>query len=104
VAAMVLLLGMSQYSAQGTSLAAMVPASMVGAYTHWRLGKVETRVLPGLIPGIIVGTFLGGNLAHLLSEANLRLVFAGVLIWLGIRDIRSAMKKKAVLEAEAPGA
>lgn len=104
VAALVLLVGLSQYSAQGTSLAAMVPASMVGAFTHWRLGKVESKVLPGLIPGIIVGTFLGGNLAHLLSEANLRLVFAAVLIWLGIRDIRSATKKKALLEAKAPSA
>jgi uncharacterized protein len=104
VAALVLLVGLSQYSAQGTSLAAMVPASMVGAFTHWRLGKVEIKVLPALIPGIIVGTFFGANLAHLLSEASLRLVFAIVLIWLGIRDTRGAMKKKALLEAGAQGA
>lgn len=104
VAAMVLMLGMSQYAAQGTSLTAMVPASLVGAFTHWRLQNVVTRVLPGLIPGIIVGTFLGANLAHLLSEANLRLVFAAVLIWLGLRDIRTALKKKALLLAHPPQA
>jgi hypothetical protein len=101
VPALVLLVGLSQYSAQGSSLAAMVPAGAVGAYTHWKLGNVVTTVLAGLIPGILLGTYLGGNLAHLLSEANLRLVFAAVLIWLGIRDIRSALRKKALLEAEA---
>ena len=72
----------------------MVPAGSVGAYTHWRLGNVVPRVLLGLIPGIFIGTYCGGSLAHLLSEANLRLVFAVVLIWLGIRDIRGAAKKR----------
>jgi uncharacterized protein len=101
VPALVLLVGHSQYTAQGSSLLAMVPAGSVGAYTHWRLGNVVTRVLPGLIAGIILGTFLGGSLAHLLSEANLRLIFAGVLIWLGIRDIRGAAKKRLLALAQA---
>lgn len=100
VPALVLLVGLNQYSAQGSSLLAMVPAGGVGAYTHWRLGNVVTGVLIGLIPGILVGTFLGGTLAHLLTEANLRLIFAAVLIWLGIRDIKKAMHIKALLETE----
>ena len=57
VVAMVLLTGFSQYTAQGSSLLAMVPAGAVGAYTHWRLGNVVTKVLPGLICGIIIGTY-----------------------------------------------
>lgn len=99
VVAMVLLAGFSQYTAQGSSLLAMVPAGAVGAYTHWRLGNVVTRVLPGLILGIILGTFGGGSLALHLSEAHLRLVFAAMLIWLGLRDIRGAAKQRALLEA-----
>ena len=94
VPALVLMVGHSQYTAQGSSLLAMVPGGSVGAYTHWRLGNVVLKVLPGLIPGILIGTYLGGNLAHLLTEANLRLVFAAVLILMGIRDIRGAQKKK----------
>lgn len=101
VVAMVLLAGYSQYTAQGSSLLAMVPAGAVGAYTHWRLGNVVTGVLLGLIPGIMLGTFLGGSLAHLLTEAHLRLVFAAVLVWLGIRDIRGAAKKRLLAEAQA---
>jgi len=101
VPALVLVLGHSQYTAQGSSLAAMVPAGSVGAYTHWRLGNVVTGVLLGLIPGIILGTFLGGSLAHLLTEANLRLVFAAVIIWLGLRDIRGAARIRLAAAAQA---
>jgi len=97
VPALVLLVGHTQHTAQGSSLLAMVPAGSVGAYTHWRLGNVVVRVLPGLIPGVFIGTYFGGSLAHLLSEADLRLVFAAVLIWLGIRDIRGAARKRLAL-------
>jgi uncharacterized membrane protein YfcA len=100
VPALVLAVGHSQYTAQGSSLMAMIPGGSVGAYTHWRLGNVVLKVLPGLIPGIMIGTYLGGSLAHLLSEAHLRLIFAAVLIWLGIRDIRGAAK---MLLAETRG-
>jgi uncharacterized membrane protein YfcA len=99
VPAMVLVVGLSQYMAQGTSLLAMVPTGLVGSYTHWRLGNVVTWILPGLILGIIAGAFLGGSLANFLSEAALRLVFASVLIWMGIRDIRQALRMKVALAA-----
>lgn len=92
VPALVLLVGHTQHTAQGSSLLAMVPAGGVGAFTHWRLRNVAGRLLPGLIPGIIAGTFLGGTLANVLQEASLRFVFAAVLIWLGVRDIRKAGK------------
>jgi uncharacterized membrane protein YfcA len=90
--AMVLFLGFSQYLAQGSSLLAMVPAAAVGGYTHWRLGNVVKEVVPGLIVGIIIGTFAGGTLAQWLSQATLRVIFAVVLIWLGLRDIRKSMR------------
>ncbi len=90
VPALVLLVGHSQHTAQGSSLMAMVPAGGVGAITHWRLGNVVGGLLLGLIPGIIAGTFLGGTVANMLKEASLRFVFAAVLIWLGLRDIRKA--------------
>jgi len=92
VPALVLAVGLTQHAAQGSSLLAMVPAGSVGAFTHWRLGNVVTRLLLGLILGIILGTYLGGTLAHLLSEAALRVIFAVVLIGMGIRDISSSRK------------
>lgn len=89
VPSMVLLIGFTQYTAQGCSLLAMVPVGIAGAYTHWRLGNVSTSILPGLIPGILLGTFLGGSLAHFLTEEALRIIFAAVLIWTGARYLRT---------------
>jgi hypothetical protein len=40
IAVMVLLLGMGQHAAQGTSLAAMVPTALLGSWTHRKLGNV----------------------------------------------------------------
>lgn len=89
VPAMVLLAGFEQHLAQGSSLLAMVPAGAVGAHTHWKLGNVKTKLLTGLIPGILIGTYLGGALAHVLSEGTLRIVFAAVLIWTGVRYLKT---------------
>ncbi len=89
VPAMVLLAGLPQYTAQGSSLLAMVPAGGVGAFTHWRLGNVNTSILAGLVPGIIIGTFFGSSFAHNLSEGVLRIIFAAVLTWSGIKYLRT---------------
>lgn len=93
VPSMVLLAGFSQHTAQGSSLLAMVPAGGVGAFTHWRLGNVNTGILTGLVPGILIGTFLGGSLAHIISEDILRIIFAAVLIWTGVRYLRAPVPK-----------
>ncbi|MEG6522242.1 sulfite exporter TauE/SafE family protein [Desulfotomaculum sp. 1211_IL3151] len=89
VPSMVLLLGFTQYMAQGCSLLAMVPVGAVGAYTHWRLGNVSTSILSGLVPGILIGTYLGGSLAHILPEVALRIIFAIVMIRTGIKYLRT---------------
>ncbi|MGC9196207.1 MAG: sulfite exporter TauE/SafE family protein [Syntrophobacteraceae bacterium] len=89
VASMVLILGFSQYTAQGCSLLAMIPIGATGAFTYWRSGNVSANILPGLIAGIIVGSFSGGLFAHLLPEEVLRLVFSGALIFTGSRFLRA---------------
>jgi uncharacterized membrane protein YfcA len=89
VPVMVLLAGYDQYTAQGTSLLAMIPIGAIGAYTHWRFGQVSTETLPCLIPGIVIGSLGGAFLAHLLPELALRLFFAAVLLWTGIKYIKT---------------
>ncbi len=89
IPSMVLLAGFDQHLAQGTSLLVMVPAASMGAYTHWKLGNVETRVLPGIIAGVLAGTWLGGTFAHVLSDTVLRAAFAVLLTWTGIRYLRT---------------
>lgn len=85
---MVILTHMPQQMAQGTSLFAMVPVGLIGAYTHYKLGNVEKRIVPGLVIGAALGGLLGGTIANLIPEFYLRLLFSLMLIWMGIRFIR----------------
>jgi uncharacterized membrane protein YfcA len=85
VPAMVLLTGFPQALAQGSSLLAMVPAGAVGAHQHWQLGNVVKRLLPGLVPGIVAGAWLGSSLAVRLTEGWLRVAFAAVVVYTGMR-------------------
>ena len=89
VPVMVLLAGFSQHVAQGTSLLVMVPAGVVGALTHRRLGNVVHELLWGLIPGLLLGAYLGGNFADLLPENVLRNMFSVVILWIGLRYART---------------
>ena len=90
---LVLLMGMSQYTAQGTSLAAMVPPAVVGSWTHRRLGNMRKDVLLVLIAGVLAGTCLGGAMAHLVPERELRILFSLIILWIGIRDVRASYRR-----------
>lgn len=85
---MVILAGMSQHMAQGTSLLAMVPVSISGAWTHYRLGNVQTNLASGLVVGAILGGYLGGTAANLIPELYLKAIFSAVLIWMALSYIR----------------
>lgn len=85
---MVLLAGMDQRLAQGTSLLVMVPAGMTGALTHYRLGNVLSEIVWGLALGAMAGGVLGATAANLLSDYYLTMVFCGVGIWMGGRMVR----------------
>ena len=90
VPVMVLLTGFSQHLAQGTSLLVMIPTGAMGAFTHWRMGNVNLKILYGLIAGILIGTYCGGYLAQLTDENILRLIFTTIMILLGVRYISTA--------------
>lgn len=92
VPVMVLIVGMSQHTAQGTSLLVMVPTGAMGALTHWRLGHVRWEIVPGLIIGVLLGTSLGAKFAHFLTESHLRLVFAAFVILMGVRYLLTKPK------------
>jgi hypothetical protein len=85
VPALVMLVGMPQHIAQGTSLLAMVPTSVSGAFSYHKLGNVVTDIFLFLAFGSIVGGYLGGAMANILPELFLRVLFAVILIWMGIK-------------------
>jgi uncharacterized membrane protein YfcA len=96
VLGLVLVAGVDQYTAQGCTLLALVPAGTIGAFTHWRHGNVIVSILPGLIGGIVLGAFGGGMFANLLPEGQLKVLFAVVLFALGVDTIRRGRQADAV--------
>lgn len=98
VPVLVLALGFDQHLAQGTSLLVMVPAGSVGAWTHWKLGNVESRLLAWIVPGLFLGAYLGASIAHLLHEGMLRIAFSLVLTWTGIRYLRAPVPAKPLTQ------
>lgn len=90
---MVVLANMGQHMAQGTSLLAMVPASITGASIHYKLGNVRMDIALGLAAGSFIGGAFGAVAANGLPELYLKIVFAAVGTWMGARYIRTAARK-----------
>lgn len=89
---MVIFAGIAQHTAQGISLLAMIPASAVGAWTHWKAGNTRKELLPGLIVGVLAGVYAGGSFAHVMPENGLRLVFAALMFFTATRYLRAKPK------------
>jgi uncharacterized protein len=72
-------LGLDQLEAQGTSLLAILPTVLAGAWIHRRYGnlRVRTAVVVGLTS--IVGVEVGARIATELPESTLRRLFAALL-------------------------
>ena len=72
-------LGLGQVEAQGTSLLAILPTVLVGAWSQRRYGnlRVRTAVVVGLTS--IVGVEIGARIVTELPETTLRTLFAILL-------------------------
>lgn len=95
--------GLGQHIAQGTSLAAMVPAGIGGSAVHVRHRHVALAVLPGLLTGIVAGTWLGGRAAIALPGPVLRIIFAVVLVGIGAYYLYGARRADAIDAPETDG-
>ena len=90
VPALTLLFGMSQQTAQGTSLALILGSAPFGAVEHARLGNVDRRLLPGLMIGALLGAPLASWAAQRLPQATLARGFAIFLIANALRMMWTA--------------
>jgi uncharacterized membrane protein YfcA len=92
VPGLVFFLGLSQLGAESTSLLAIVPVALVGAWRQHGYGNVRLRdglLVAGLSPvGVLVGTWLANNL----SERALELSFAAVQLFFAFGLARRALR------------
>lgn len=83
----VLGLGMPQALAQGSSLVTRLPSTLSGLWENAREGHVRWSLLPWLASGGLVGALIGAHLAMALPEHILRMLFACLLVVLGLFEI-----------------
>ena len=82
IPALVFLLGISQQSAQGTSLAVMLPPiGIIAAYNYYKAGHVNIRFAIVLAIFFLVGSYFGSKLALTIPQNVLKKIF-GVLLLL----------------------
>src|SRR4051794_10509980 len=84
VPALVILFGLSQTEAQGTSLATIPFGAIVAAIIYNQGTPLRVPVVVAVGTGFVVGALLGARLLPYVSEAALRLGFGGLLLYLGI--------------------
>ena len=80
VPGLVLLLGMEQRLAHGTSLAAIVPIAVAGVAGYALAGAVDWAAGALLIVGAAVGALIGTGALRKISERSLRVLFAVFLL------------------------
>jgi uncharacterized membrane protein YfcA len=96
VPAMVFLLGVPQHTAQGVSLAAMMPTAFTGMLMHHSMGNVEFRVAKWVGTGVVCGALIGAGLAGALSSGDLKIGFGS---FLAVMALLMALKKDRDPEA-----
>ncbi|MBN2510221.1 MAG: sulfite exporter TauE/SafE family protein [Spirochaetales bacterium] len=85
VPALVILFGMTQHQAQGTTLALMVPPiGLLAAYTYWKAGYVNVKIAAFVCLGFFLGGLIGSKFAVGIPESLLQKIFGGIMIGIGM--------------------
>lgn len=82
---LMMLAGMDQRRASATSLAAIVPTSVVGAVTYGIAGHIDVVAGVAISAGGVVGSLIGARLLRALPIGWLRWLFVALLILVAIR-------------------
>jgi uncharacterized protein len=86
VPALVYLLGVSQKTAQGTSLALiMLPVGILGVLQYYKQGHVDFKIVGLLAIGFFLGSFLGSKIALSLPQATVKKIFAVLMILIAVK-------------------
>jgi uncharacterized membrane protein YfcA len=88
VPALVIFLDLSQVEAEATSLLAIVPVALVGAWRQHGYGNV--RVRDGIVLGALAvpGAVLGVALVNALPERLIEVAFAAFMLYVAARLVR----------------
>jgi uncharacterized membrane protein YfcA len=90
IPALVFILGISQQTAQGTSLAVMLPpVGIIAAYNYYKAGEVNIKFAIILAVFFLVGSYFGSKLALTLPQNVLKKIFGVLLLLVAARMLFS---------------
>ena len=88
VPALVLIFGLTQHQAQGTSLAIMLPPiGLLAALRYYYAGNVKFDIAILAAIGFLFGALLGAHFIHGVTDANLKRAFGVFLMIVSLRMI-----------------
>jgi uncharacterized membrane protein YfcA len=83
---MVLLLGLDQHTAIGTSLAVMLPPIGIAAtYNYYKSGNVNLPYAFTIAVAYIVGSYFSSKIALVMPELWVRRIFSVILVAMAVR-------------------
>ena len=88
VPALVIFFGLSQHSAQGTTLALMVPPiGLLAALAYYKQGYVDLKIAAFVCLGFFLGGLLGAKFAIGIPDMVLKKIFGAVLLLVSLKMI-----------------
>ncbi|MEA2300964.1 MAG: uncharacterized protein QOE44_1499 [Solirubrobacteraceae bacterium] len=92
VPGLVFVAGLSQVDAEATSLLAIIPVALLGAWRQRRYGNV--RLGDGVLIGLLslAAAVAGVALANVLSGRTLRVLFAVLMLGVAVQLVREARR------------
>ncbi|MDE2839263.1 MAG: sulfite exporter TauE/SafE family protein [Chloroflexota bacterium] len=85
VPAAVLILGYGQHIGQGISLVVMIPTTLAGAFTHYRMKNLKLKPVFLIAIGAVTAGIIAAVIAQQLSQATLQRVFSLWVLYSAIR-------------------
>ncbi|MFC6269020.1 sulfite exporter TauE/SafE family protein [Frigoriflavimonas asaccharolytica] len=86
IPALVLFLGFSQQTAQGTTLLMMVPPiGALAAFQYYKEGTVDFKIAGILAVGFLIGGYFGGKYANHIPQEILKKLFAILLLVIALK-------------------
>ena len=84
--ALIFILHMDQYAAQGTSLAIMLPPiGLLAAYNYYKAGALNLQYALIIAGAFFIGGYLGSKFALAIPLDTLRKIFAIVLLAIAVK-------------------
>ncbi len=86
IPALVYFMGFSQHTAQGTSLAVMLPPiGIIAAYNYYKAGQVNIKFALILAVAFLIGSYFGSRYALTLPQTTLKKIFGVLLLLVAIK-------------------